>query len=182
MTRRQQVLDAAIRVLGTAGPRGLTHRAVDAAAGLPEGSASNHFRTRDALVGGIVDRLLERETELWGRLAGDVSDPDSFAAVVGRLVRELADERVITLARHAVFVEASIRPELGLRIADAHRRIAEWAAPLIGALGSADPVRDLRLLLAVIDGLLTNQLANPQDDFAPAEAIRTVLRGMLRPV
>ncbi|RKT57981.1 TetR/AcrR family transcriptional regulator [Saccharothrix australiensis] len=179
MTRRQQVLDAAIRVLGTTGPRGLTHRAVDAAAGLPEGSSSNHFRTRDALVAGVVDRLLERETELWGRLADDVSTPDGFATAVGRLVEELARERVLTLARHAVFVEAAVRPDLGRRIADAHRRIAGWAAPLVRALGSTDPPRDFRLLLAVVDGLLTNQLANPQPDFAPGDAVRTVLRGML---
>ncbi|MEV0676667.1 TetR family transcriptional regulator [Actinosynnema sp. NPDC050436] len=181
MTRRLQVLDAAIAVLGAAGPRGLTHRAVDAAAGLPQGSTSNHFRTRDALVDGVVDRLLERETELWGRLVDDVSTPDALAAVVGRLVEQLAHERLITLARHAVFVEAAVRPELGLRIAAAHRRIAQWAAPLLAALGSDDPVRDLRLVLAVVDGLLTNQLANPQPDFAPAEAVRTVLRGVFGP-
>ncbi|MEU4802355.1 TetR family transcriptional regulator [Actinosynnema sp. NPDC023587] len=178
MTRRHQVLDAATRVLGTAGPRGLTHRAVDAAAGLPQGSTSNHFRTRDALVDGVVDRLLERETELWGRLADDVSTPDALAVAVGRLVDELARERLITLARHAVFVEAAVRPELGQRITAAHRRIAEWATPLFAALGSDDPVRDLRLVLAVVDGLLTNQLADPQPDFAPATAVRTVLRGI----
>ncbi len=172
------MLDAAIRVLGTAGPRGLTHRAVDALAGLPEGSTSNHFRTRDALVGGVLERLLERETEIWGKLAADVSTPDTFAVAAGRMVDELARERTITLARHAVFVEAGVRPELGRRIAEGHRKIAEWAVPIVAALGSADPVRDLRLLLAVIDGLLTNQLANPQADFAPVESMRTVLRGM----
>lgn len=173
------MLDAAIRVLGTAGPRGLTHRAVDVEAGLSQGSTSNLFRTRDALIGGVVDRLLERETEIWGRLAGDVATPDGFAAAVGGVVTELARERLITLARHAVFVEAGVRPELGRRIAEAHRRIAEWAGPLVAALGSTDPERDLRLLLAVVDGLLTNQLANPRADFAPADAISTVLRGAL---
>ncbi len=50
-TRRDDLLDAAICVLGESGIRGLTHRAVDAAAGLPAGSASNLFRTRDALLG-----------------------------------------------------------------------------------------------------------------------------------
>ncbi|MEJ2855310.1 MULTISPECIES: TetR/AcrR family transcriptional regulator [unclassified Saccharothrix] len=178
MTRRQQVLDAAIRVLGTAGPRALTHRAVDAEAGLSEGSTSNLFRTRDALVSGVVERLLERERELWAALAGDVSTPDQLADALGRVVEELAAERVLTLARHAVFVDAAVRPELGKRIAEAHERIAEWAVPIVRAVGSADPRADLALLLATVDGLLTNQLANPRSDFAPTRAFRVVLRGM----
>ncbi|GLZ80678.1 hypothetical protein Afil01_54850 [Actinorhabdospora filicis] len=38
---------------------------MDAQAGLPQGSASNVFRTRDALVEGVLDRLLELETRTW---------------------------------------------------------------------------------------------------------------------
>ncbi|MEU7526773.1 TetR/AcrR family transcriptional regulator [Saccharothrix sp. NPDC042600] len=179
MTRRQQVLDAAIRVLGTAGPRALTHRAVDAEAGLAEGSTSNLFRTRDALVSGVVERLLDRERELWQALSGDVSTPEKLADALGRVVEELAAERVLTLARHAVFVDAAVRPELGRRIAEAHQRIAEWAVPIIGAVGSKDPAADLALLLATVDGLLTNQLANPRPDFRPARAFHVVLRGIV---
>ena len=55
--RRDDLLDAAIAVLGESGIHALTHRAVDAAAGLPAGSASNHFRTRDALLGAVVERF-----------------------------------------------------------------------------------------------------------------------------
>ncbi|HEX5919668.1 MAG TPA: TetR family transcriptional regulator, partial [Nocardioides sp.] len=43
--RRTVLLDAALELVGTQGMRGLTHRAVDAAAGLPAGSTSNYFRT-----------------------------------------------------------------------------------------------------------------------------------------
>ena len=39
--RRTAILDAALELVGTLGMRGLTHRAVDAAAGLPPGSTSN---------------------------------------------------------------------------------------------------------------------------------------------
>lgn len=41
--------------------RGLTHRAVDEAAGLPQGSTSNLARTRAALLEAAVRRLAERE-------------------------------------------------------------------------------------------------------------------------
>ncbi|MFD1150205.1 TetR/AcrR family transcriptional regulator [Saccharothrix hoggarensis] len=179
MTRQRQVLDAAIHVLGTGGPRQLTHRAVDAAAGLPQGSTSNHFRTRDALVTAVLGRLLERETVLWGRLAGDVGTPDAFAAAVGELVRRLAEDRVMTLARHALFVEAAQRPELRGDVDRAQREIAGWALPLVAHLGAPDPPAALALLLAVIDGLLANHLANPDAHFDPTAAVRTVLRGIL---
>ncbi|TQM82275.1 TetR family transcriptional regulator [Saccharothrix saharensis] len=180
MTRQQQVLDAAIRVLGTGGMRQLTHRAVDTEAGLPQGSTSNHFRTRDALVGAVLARLLERETAVWRGVAGDVTTPEALADAVGALVRRLAEQdRVLTLARHALLVEVAQRPGLRGAVDRAHREIARWAVPLVAELGSADPPADLALLLAVIDGLLTNQLADPSPRFDPAAAVRTVLRGML---
>lgn len=191
---KQQVLDAAIRVLGTGGMRRLTHRAVDTEAGLPQGSTSNHFRTRDALITGILGRLLERETALWNSLAGDVTTPevitpevttpevitpDAFARTVGALVERLAADPAVTLARHALFVEVAQRPELRPEVERAHREIAGWAVPLLAGLGSSDPPADLAVLLALIDGLLANHLAAPRPDFDPTAAVRRVLRGIL---
>ena len=58
---RERVLDAALAVLGQQGLRALTHARVDEAAGLPRGSASNYFRTRRALLDGMVEHLARRE-------------------------------------------------------------------------------------------------------------------------
>ncbi len=57
--RRTEILDAALRVLAEHGMRGLTHRGVDAAAGIAPGSTSYYFRSRSALVEGCVARLVE---------------------------------------------------------------------------------------------------------------------------
>ncbi|MGI9003269.1 MAG: TetR/AcrR family transcriptional regulator, partial [Pseudonocardia sp.] len=57
--RRTEILDGALHVLAEHGMRGLTHRAVDAAARIPPGSASYYFRSRSALVAGCVTRLVE---------------------------------------------------------------------------------------------------------------------------
>ena len=57
MSRRAEIADTAITTLARDGMRGLTHRAVDRAAGLPEGSASYYFRTRQALLKATVERL-----------------------------------------------------------------------------------------------------------------------------
>ena len=54
VTTRERALDAALELLGEQGIRALTHARVDERAGLPKGSTSNWFRTRDALVAGIA--------------------------------------------------------------------------------------------------------------------------------
>ena len=57
--RARQVADAAIAVLADHGARGLTHRAVDQAAGLPPGTTSNYARTREALLTLTLTRIAE---------------------------------------------------------------------------------------------------------------------------
>ncbi|MEE1930584.1 TetR family transcriptional regulator [Streptomyces sp. TRM 70351] len=48
--RRQRIVDAAIRVVGTQGLAGLSHRAVAAEADVPLGSTTYHFATLDDLL------------------------------------------------------------------------------------------------------------------------------------
>src|SRR5258706_532191 len=67
--RRDDNPDAAIPRLGENGVRGLTHRGVDAAAGVPAGTTSNYFRTRAALIGGVVERFAARERANFDELA-----------------------------------------------------------------------------------------------------------------
>ena len=62
-TIRERVLAAAIDLVGARGVRSLTHVRVDAAAGLPKGSTSNHFRTRAALIAGVIDAIATAERD-----------------------------------------------------------------------------------------------------------------------
>ena len=84
MSRRTTITDAAIATLASDGMRGLTHRAVDHAAGLPEGSTSYYFRSRLALLEATVQRLVELdETEV---PILPTPDLDSFAAAIAQLL------------------------------------------------------------------------------------------------
>ena len=78
-----RALDAAIELLGTEGLRALTHVRVDLRAGLPKGSTSNYFRTRAALLTGVVDRILERELPLVGATFTPTSADDLVEALCG---------------------------------------------------------------------------------------------------
>ncbi|BCJ62630.1 TetR/AcrR family transcriptional regulator [Micromonospora endophytica] len=180
--RQRQLLDAAITVLGTRGPRHLTHRAVDEAAGLPTGSTSNRYRTREALLTGVLTRILEAETTGWNHLAThlDPIDPDTFTTTLGTLVHQLATTgRTLTLARLAIFAEAAHQPALRHHITHGRQQLATWATPLLAALGARHPATALALLLALIDGLLNYQLANPDPTFDPTAALAAVLPAIL---
>lgn len=184
MDRRARVLDAAITVLGTKGLRQLTHRTVDTEAGLPMGSTSNVFRSRDALIAGILDRLLTLEMETWRALAGsDVTSPADFAAGLTAMLVHLTDGdgRHLTLARHAIMLEAAFSPALQEKLTATREDLETWAMPWMTALGSTKPREDLWTLLATLDGLMFNHMAAPAAFFAPEAAIAAVLRGIGEP-
>lgn len=60
--RRRSLLDAATDLLASVGGRGLTFRAVDEAAGVPVGTTSNYFASRDALLHALGDHVFARLT------------------------------------------------------------------------------------------------------------------------
>ncbi|MFG1928556.1 TetR/AcrR family transcriptional regulator [Cryptosporangium sp. NPDC048952] len=178
--RRSQVLDAAVRVLGEQGARALTHRAVDSEGDLPAGTTSNYFRTRDALLAGILGCLFERETAAFSSLAGEPR-PVSVEELAGRfgvMLRQLAGPaRSLTLARHAIFLEAAHSDALRAALLEWSQKMWAFSADWLGAVGSPEPVLHARQLLAFGDGLLIDRLARGGDDeFAPEAALVALLR------
>src|SRR3954454_14034141 len=100
-SRRELLLDAAIRVLGERGVRAVTHRAVDAEAGVAAGSTANYFATRDTLFEAIVERFVQRERANFEELV--VTVRPTSAAELGRAVAESARDaagpyRTLTLS------------------------------------------------------------------------------------
>lgn len=73
--RAALIADTVIALIADRGLRGLTHRAVDEAAGLPAGSASNHARTRAALLALALTRIADLETAGSGSAAADPDRP-----------------------------------------------------------------------------------------------------------
>src|SRR5512146_402832 len=111
--RRELLLDAAIRVLGERGMRALTHRAVDAEAGLAAGSTVNYFPTREALLEAIADRVSALERQRFDEVAIGVVrlTPADLGRAIARWAQEATGSfRALTLARYAVLVEAGTNP------------------------------------------------------------------------
>ncbi|MFE0803467.1 TetR/AcrR family transcriptional regulator [Streptomyces sp. NPDC058812] len=186
-SRADLVADAALTLLAERGMRGLTHRAVDEAAGLPQGSTSNLARTRQALLELAVRRLADREARVLG--LNEMPDPrhglDALADALALAThRALTRNRELTLARYELALEATRRPELRAHFDAAGARFREQLGALVTAMGSADPARHVLSLVAWADGLMFSCVAGTFHAEVPSlhevrAGLREVLDGML---
>jgi len=195
--RTRQIGDAAIAVLAEHGARGLTHRAVDQAAGLPPGTTSNYARTRATLLTLALTRIDELDTA--EAIGGAVTDgvngiSGSEVGVAGldgaEVAEALADvltmllDRWITdpgarrrvLARFELALEATRRPEMRAAYDEMGRAIRAQVVGLLAAAGSAHPERDAWTLIAWVEGTAFYALAGAGGAAPPA---REVLRAQL---
>ena len=169
--RQEQLLSAAVRVLAHRGLRGLTHRAVDAEAGLPEGSCSAHMRTRLAL----LTRLTEYVTAQFARdITGLTQRIEDRGTVDGFVVEETVamlrswlQVPDLLLARIELTIEASRQPAVDQILE------GQWdqlVAIVEHAMTTTDPDPDpdrapdparAETLLAAVDGVLLRALREP---------------------
>lgn len=179
--RRAAILDAALRVLADSGMRGLTHRAVDAAADLSPGSTSYYFRSRSALVEGCLERLLELDlaNEVPAvRAAGPGALADALAAVV---VAMATGQRHRTLARYELSLAAVREPDLRAALTTGGDTIRRLSAASLAAAGAGDPVAAAEELAALLDGLaFTALVRGPHEPSALAAWARPPIERALR--
>jgi DNA-binding transcriptional regulator YbjK len=167
LDRRAAIADAALAVLEADGGRGLTHRAVDRRAALPEGSTSNYFATRESLLTAALHRLVELEQPAVRAMEALVPDgpyaPRRAAELVAELLRGwLTPERAgLAVARYELFLEARRRPQFQVALDEVRGEYLLLAEQLLPAAGCADPHGHAPQLLALLDGLMLNQLLQP---------------------
>ncbi|MCF2527880.1 TetR/AcrR family transcriptional regulator [Yinghuangia soli] len=162
--RRAALLDAAISVLAAEGARGLTFRAVDAAAGVPKGTASNYFGRRDDLVNQIAPRIYARLGPDPDAVAKTLEAPPSREVVrqfMHELMARVTGDRVGYIALLELRLEATRRPEL--RAALTEMLQPEYEASISFHLGSGLPGdrTTVSVLYFAILGLIVEHLTTP---------------------
>ena len=182
-SRRENLLDAAIQVLGERGMRALTHRAVDAEAGVAAGSAANYFPTRESLLGAIADRVSVLEREHFDEIAAQVcpASPAALGRAIAGFARDVTGpRRALTLARYAILVEAGHNTQIRRQLAETGSRVSAWFANWLRLIGSRDTGHDVHVLGNYITGLMLHQLAIPDPGFDPADTITALLESLVR--
>ncbi|MEU9554228.1 TetR/AcrR family transcriptional regulator [Streptomyces fumanus] len=177
--RRTLLADAALDVLADEGIRGLTHRAVDRRAALPPGTTSAYFRTRAALLTGLVTRLVQLDQAELRTAAGELAPLRTAADLVDGLAlltrRRLTGEgRRRSLARYACAVESVRDPELREILVPRENAGREAVRQFLAGHGVADPDDRTHTLLTCVDGLVFDRLMSAGD-----EVPRTALEGLV---
>ncbi|UGQ09006.1 TetR/AcrR family transcriptional regulator [Yinghuangia sp. ASG 101] len=197
--RLELIGESAVHLLAERGMRGLTHRAVDEAAGLPLGSTSYYARTRAALLNVALARMTSMEAGEFAEAAaagatGDEppglaallpTDVDGVVDLLTGFVRDaIRDGRDQKIARYELALEATRRADLREAYDEAGRVFREAAVALVAALGARDPVRQGRVLVAWCEGVMFDSIAGAGWSTPPSReeismGLRELLGGML---
>jgi DNA-binding transcriptional regulator YbjK len=175
--RKTLIADAALALLASVGARGLTHRAVDAQAGLPVGSTSFYCRTRLDLLALALGRHaaldladLEADAARWMRVVQqpDAGTPQARQALLHAFVEALADriadwvspaQRVRLIARVELFLIASREPALKALIQVQRQRFLDATEAALRHIGLPQPAALASALVMTVDGMLLAQVA-----------------------
>ncbi|MDF2709027.1 MAG: TetR family transcriptional regulator, partial [Nonomuraea muscovyensis] len=154
--RRRALADAAIDLLASSGVHGLTHRAVEKEADLPPGTASNYFRTREALLVAAAERIAELHHT-------DTDRATDRATAQSATLADLLAESLLTAATTrrnrylAIFelqLEAARRPVLASALAGLQNTSLRITAGHHDKLGLAIPREKIPALIALYGGAL----------------------------
>ncbi|MBY4127656.1 TetR/AcrR family transcriptional regulator [Rhodococcus fascians] len=183
--RRDEIATAAIEVLATKGFRGLTHRAVDEAAGLGPGSVNYHAPTRGHLLHLALGQLFARDFETAGATFGSLVDvkPLTEDAVVSRIVDFIhamttgdAAKRVI--ARAIMLGEAQHDREVRELFDTQRGAFVSYTQWIVASLDSEDPQADAETLVVMIEGLIQRQVLIGSR--LPRSLVEQMLRTIIR--
>ncbi|MEU3061371.1 TetR family transcriptional regulator [Streptomyces subrutilus] len=171
--RRQRIVDAALRVVGSRGIAGLSHRTAAAEADVPLGSTTYHFATLDDL----LVAALRQANEGFARAVADSPDlagPDAdLAAGLARLLgRSLTADRGRAELEYELYLAALRRPAL-------RPVAAEWCGAVAEALEPRTDPGTARALAAVMDGIGLQVLLTDAEYDEPyaRDILGRVLRG-----
>jgi DNA-binding transcriptional regulator YbjK len=167
--RRRELLEAALHVTADEGLRGLTHRAVDRRAGLPEGTCSAYMRTRQALMEALTDYVATSVAADVDALARELAaldktgpeDHTQAVAATQRLFEGWLDERERLLARIELSMEASRNEAIATLLGACRTRLVEVVDGILAAQHREHDARRADALVASFDGLLLAAMLKP---------------------
>ncbi|MBT2475823.1 TetR family transcriptional regulator [Microbacterium sp. ISL-103] len=155
---RDQLIRAAIRVVGSRGLRGSTLRAIASEAGLTHGMIVHHFGTRDNLIRAALERAITVS------LTGAIAEEDGQSPRLGDHIAEVAEDAdgVVAFERE-LLNEAARNPEYRPYAVAMWERFERAISGQLTHRGVTDPTAVI-VFSAAVDGLLRRHMDLQDDD------------------
>jgi DNA-binding transcriptional regulator YbjK len=185
--RRRELLEAALHVTADEGLRGLTHRAVDRRAGLPEGTCSAYLRSRQALQLAVAEYVAASLAADVDRLAAELSqcagDEGPAVAATLALFERWLEERELLLAKLELSLEAPRNPAVAEVLSAWRSRLVGVVDGMITAAGRERGGARAEALVASFDGLLIAAVQKPDAERRTflSETLSLVLHALTEP-
>ena len=152
---RKALLDATLNVLAEDGVRAVTHRRINADAGVAHGMTTYHFSTKHQMLAAAyehwVERTLERTREIASSLAERAGEGGRIEAAVEALVEVTLGE--LETGHAAAGFALAREPSLAEDFGRSEKRILALIEGESRELGSDDPRQDAWIILSTIRGL-----------------------------
>ncbi|MEV4108344.1 TetR family transcriptional regulator [Nonomuraea sp. NPDC049695] len=178
--RRRALTDAAIDLLASSGAHGLTHRAVEKHADLPPGTASNYFRSRQALLVAAAERIIELHHADTDRAIDQAIDqPTTLTDLwTDSLLTAATTLRTRYLAIFELQLEAARRPALASVLAGLQDTSLQITAAHHDKLGLTIAREKIPALIALYGGALFTLVTAPPDSVT-RDVVRHVAQTMV---
>ncbi len=174
---REQLLDAAARLVGEVGWGAVTTRLVAERAGVNAALVHYHFSSVSELLSAAALRFAERALTESADVLRSADPADGIERVLAGLSRYTgADPESLLLAEALLAAHRlpELRASLAALVADFRARTADW----LRAAGVKDADAVALLLAAAIDGLVLHRGLDASVDFrAAAEPLRRLVTG-----
>lgn len=184
--RRTAILNAVIKLLAEKGIAGVTHRATDAAAELPQGSTTYYFPKKIELIRAAAAQLaleLEKDCDDLQIAFAGVAAKQGLEAAIDQAAQGLiasADQgKQLLLARLELTMAAARNDDLsdiGERLSAAGRRPIEFFVGLISGGNSDVPIETC---VGIIDGIAMMYAAG-QGPQPTTKQVAAVIRSLVR--
>ncbi|HWC23382.1 MAG TPA: hypothetical protein VG502_13870 [Flexivirga sp.] len=188
VARQELLLRSAITVVGRTGMRGLTHRAVDREAGMPEGTCSVYYRTRLALLTALASFVaaeLHADVRALGESLPEVTGDDGVERAIDATTEMLLrwsehPELVITISELAL--EAARTPSLSEPIIAWRLNLTEVVEDIVCRAEHPEPHLRAEAIVASLDGVVLGGLLATSRADRPAylrSMVSLVLRALV---
>ncbi len=165
--RRRLILDTTLRLIADGGVDSVTHRRVAEAAGIPLGSTTYYFESRDHLLREAFDHYLEQATAMQSAIQAE--PVNSVAALVDYLVeltrREFEDEAIL-LAEYELTLFAARDPHVAGSLHRWDDMLVKGIAKALKSLGASSARDSAQTILNLMRGYELDRLTRHELDSA----------------